>query len=341
MIGTDEKTLRYMLRPVEGWLMDPATTDFCINGPGEAWVKQAGHYRPVPTPYSLEDLHDMALYIAGFSRQEIGRSNPRCASKLPHGHRVQIVQAPCVVPGTFSLSARKPSAFTPSLDGLEDKGLFRAVTERRPSRSLAARAELAAFYRARDMKAFLAAAVRARSTFLLVGRVGSGKTTLATALAREIPMTERVVKIEDNDEIRLIQPNHVGLLYSKGGQGEARVGPEDLMEDTTRMDPSWVIAGEIRDEAAWTLFRTTAADNPTITTCHGDGCEGGFEAVRLMVKTTEAGRTLSDHDIFRMLNRSIDVAIFCERTEGEYSTADMWFRDVDRPLCISPEVLAA
>ena len=341
MIGTDEKALRWMLRAVEPYLMDPKTTDFAINGPGEAWVKQGGLYSRVETPYSLADLHDIALYIAGYTRQEIGPRTPRCASKLPHGHRVQLVQSPCVVPGTFSLSARKPSSFAPSLDRLDGMGQFRAVAERRPSRGLAARAELAQLYLARDIKGFLAAAVRARLTFLLVGRVGSGKTTLATALAREIPMTERVVKIEDNDEIRLIQPNHVGLLYSKGGQGEARVGPEDLMEDTTRMDPSWVIAGEIRDEAAWTLFRTTAADNPTITTCHGDGCEGGFEAVRLMVKTTEAGRTLSDHDIFRMLNRSIDVAIFCERTEGEYSTADMWFRDVDRPLCISPEVLAA
>lgn len=341
MIGTDDKALRWMLRSVEPYLMDPATTDFCINRPGEAWVKQRGLYFRIETPFSLTDLEDIAMYAAGYTRQEISRTNPRVVTKLPHGHRTQIVMAPCVVEGTFSLSARKPSTFKPSIDGLDSMGLFRALTERRPSRRTALREELRQLYLDRDIPAFLKLAVRARLNFYLVGRVGAGKTTLATALADHIDERERVVKIEDNDEIRLSQPNSVGLVYSKGAQGSARVSAQDLMEDTTRMDPSWVLVGELRDRAAWMLLRSTAADNPTISTGHGDSPAGGFEALRLMVKTTDEGRTLDDRDIFRMLNRAFDVVIHCDQHEGEYSAADMWFAGVDAPLCISEKALAA
>lgn len=341
MIGADDRTLRWMLGPVEWWLMDPATTDFCINRPYEAWVKQRGVYFKIDTPYSLSDLHDLAIFAAGYTRQEISQSMPRVVTKLPHGHRTQIVMSPCVVEDTFSLSARKPSNFKPTLDGLGEMGVFNAVMERRPSRGVAIRDELRRVYQERDILQFLKLAVKARLNFYLVGRVGAGKTTIATALSDHIAPSERVVKVEDNDEIRLSQPNSVGLVYSKGGQGAAQVTSKDLMEDTTRMDPSWVLVGELRDEAAFTLLRSTAADNPTISTGHGDGAEGGFEALRLMVKTTDAGRTLSDHDIFRMLNRAFDVVIHCDRFEGEYSAADIWFRDVDEPLCISRESMAA
>jgi type IV secretory pathway ATPase VirB11/archaellum biosynthesis ATPase len=99
--------------------------------------------------------------------------------------------------------------------------------------------------------------------------------------------------------------------------------------------------GELRDKAAWTLLRSTAADNPTISTGHGDGPEGGFKALCLMVKTTDEGRTLGNADIYRMLNRAFDVVIFCDAFEGQYSAADIWFRAVDKPLCISEEALAA
>lgn len=341
MIAADDRTLRWMLSPVERHLLDPATTDFCINGPYEAWVKQRGAYIRIETPFSLADLEDLALYAAGYTRQEIGPATPRVVTKLPHGHRTQIVQRPCVLDGTFSLSARKPSAFKPSLDGLGAMGVFNAIMERRPSRALSAREELRRLYRERDIVRFLKLAVKARCSFYLVGRVGAGKTTVATALAADIGHGERVVKIEDNDEIRLAQPNSVGLIYSKGGQGDAKVSAQDLMEDTTRMDPSWVLVGELRDRASWTLLRSTAADNPTISTGHGDGPEGGFEALRLMVKTTEEGRTLSDRDVFRMLNRAFDVVIFCDRYEDEYSAADIWFKDVDPPLCIKPEAFTA
>ena len=68
---------------------------------------------------------------------------------------------------------------------------------------------------------------RSRKNILVSGPTGSGKTTWTKALIREIPADERLVTIEDAQELVLdTHPNHVRLFYSKDDQGLARVTPE-------------------------------------------------------------------------------------------------------------------
>ena len=54
-------------------------------------------------------------------------------------------------------------------------------------------------------------AVRSRKNIVVSGPTGSGKTTWTKALIREIPAEERLVTIEDAQELVLdSHPNHVG-----------------------------------------------------------------------------------------------------------------------------------
>ena len=53
------------------------------------------------------------------------------------------------------------------------------------------------------MLRFLAACVQAKTTILISGGTGSGKTTTLNALSRFIPEEERIITIEDTAELQI------------------------------------------------------------------------------------------------------------------------------------------
>lgn len=343
----DDRTLRWLLKPVERWLTDGSTTDFCMNGPYQAWVKQKGRWFDVETPYDLDKLATIGLHSAGLRGRDIWTDAPICECTSPWGHRVYLVQHPCVLPGTYSYSARRAGDWQPSVDFLERQGVL-ATTRRHDEAGGRIRAyeEPAKFYRDGDMPNFYRSVVRNGLTVMACGKMGSGKTSFLRALFAEVDNGKRVCSIEDEDEAKLTQPNRVGLLYSERGQGQSDVGPEDLMKGVLRMAVDATMVQELRGSSAWAFLRM-AATIQTMTTNHGDSCFGGFDSTRLMLKTSQGGSTMTDLDIFRLLNRYVDVVVHCDYAEpadpsdptasGTYSVDEVWFRGVDKPLGITVE----
>src|SRR6185437_3205316 len=96
--------------------------------------------------------------------------------------------------------------------------------------------ELLRLLGAQEFEAFMRLAVRSRKNILVSGPTGSGKTTWTKALIREIASEERLITIEDAEELVLDRhPNHVRLFYSKDDQGLSRVTPKQLLESCLRM----------------------------------------------------------------------------------------------------------
>lgn len=335
-----ERTLRLMTSPIAAFLADAPTTEVVVNRPGEVGVERRGQWTWHAVPeFNFDRLDGIATLAAAMMKQDVGPDRPLCGSFMPDGERIQICRPPVTANGILSLTIRKPPGVAPSLGTLADNGLFEA-TDVSHHQAHPADAELLVLHRNRNWLPFFHLAVQARKNIVVCGATGSGKTTIARALIRTIPLHERLLTIEDTPEFgTLLQRNAVSLFYSKGDQGSARVRAEDLIEASLRMRPDRLILQELRDGAAFSYIRGIASGHPgSITTCHADSPEGAFDVLRLMIKQHDAGKHIADNDVLTLLRQHVDVVVHCAK--DPYRITQVYFNP-DAKLASVPYAMAA
>lgn len=325
----DSAVVRELLSPLSRFLRDKTLYEVIVNRPGEVVTEGREGWQTHDVPeLSYDRLLRLARAVASFSDQSIDETRPILSATLPDDERIQIVIPPATTKGTVSITIRKPSSVSLTLEDLDHGGLFADVA---PAEGDGGRSDqrLLEYYRAGAYEAFLREAVFARRNIIISGATGSGKTTLSKALIRHIPQNERIISIEDTPELVVPQPNHVRLFYSKGGQGLSKVGAKDLLESCLRMRPDRILLQELRDGTAFYYIRNVNSGHPgSITTVHADSARLAFEQLTLLVKESEGGGDLERQDIREMLTIAIDIIVQCKRIDGRFRVSEVYYRDV-------------
>ncbi|EJZ16495.1 P-type DNA transfer ATPase VirB11, partial [Rhizobium sp. Pop5] len=228
--AADAGVVRELLSPLSRFLRDKTLYEVIVNRPGQVVTEGRQGWQTYEMPeLSFDRLMRLARSVASFSNQAIDQTRPILSATLPDDERIQIVIPPATTRGTVSITIRKPSSVSLTLEHLDHGGLFADVLRVDGDGSRSDQ-RLLEYYRIGAYKAFLREAVFARKNIIISGATGSGKTTLSKALIRHIPQSERIISIEDTPELVVPQPNHVRLFYSKGGQGLSKVDAKDLLE---------------------------------------------------------------------------------------------------------------
>ncbi|ACM28406.1 P-type DNA transfer ATPase VirB11 [Rhizobium rhizogenes] len=324
--ASDAGVVRELLLPLSRFLKDTSLYEIVINRPGEVLTEGTKGWQHHALPdLSFEKLMRLARAIASYSNQAIDEVRPVLSATLPDEERIQVVVPPATTKGTVSVTIRKPSSVTLTLDDLEEGGLFSNVSSlNRHVES--SDAKLDKILKAGNYATFLRAAVLARKNIIISGATGSGKTTLSKALIRHIPEHERIISIEDTPELVIPQPNHVRLFYSKGGQGLAKISAKDLLESCLRMRPDRILLQELRDGSAFYYIRNVNSGHPgSITTVHADSAALAFEQLTLLVKESEGGRDLERNDVRSLLKVAIDIIVQCKRIDGRFRVNEIYF----------------
>ena len=303
--------LELNLRALRPLLTRSDVTELCINQPGIAYLETREGWQRETIPFADFDwCKRLAKLVANSTRQRVDEESPLLSASLPSGERIQIVLPPATSTGCVAISIRRPSDQVWSIDELSESGIFRAT--RRASEALdETETELLKLLEAEQYEAFMRRAVIARKNILVSGPTGSGKTTWTKALIREIPGDERLITIEDAQELILDRhPNHVRLFYSKDDQGLARVTPKQLLESCLRMKPDRILLAELRAEEAFDYLRNVNSGHPgSITSVHAASAELAFEQLVLLVKQSRGGQELPRADIKQLLYLLVDVVI--------------------------------
>lgn len=303
-----------LFAPFQKYLNDALTTEISLNQEGELWIERLGELtiENVQDPtFTNSYLRRLSHAIAANSDQHVSEEHPLLSARLPTGERIQIIFPPAS-PSGVALSIRKQVLNEFTLDQYDDQGAFdKVVLDEGETDSL-----LKDLLAQGKILLFLKHAVHQKKNIIISGGTSTGKTTFTKALLREIPATERLITIEDTQELFPTQPNSLSLVSSKGGQGTARVTVQNLLEASLRLRPDRILLGELRGAEAYSFLRAINTGHPgSITTIHANTPTKALEQLSLMVMQANLG--LEKTEIMELIQSIVDIVIQLERINGK------------------------
>ncbi len=278
------------LGPLTPLVSDPAVTEIMVNGPHKVYVERSG--KMFLTDIRFENLRHLMQTIEKIvapTQRRVDESSPYVDCSLADGSRVNIILPPLSLIGPV-VTIRK---FLGEIAEIED--LVKRDTMTRP------------------MADFLIACIRAKMNIIFAGATGVGKTTTLNVLSAYISGDERVVTIEDTQELRLKQEHVVPLearLANIEGKGEVAI--RDLFKNSLRMRPDRIILGEIRGSEALDMLQAISSGHMgSLAVLHASSPKDVVSRMETMILTTNAAIPL--WAIRRQMAQAIDIIVMQEQ----------------------------
>ncbi|MFH1445665.1 MAG: ATPase, T2SS/T4P/T4SS family [Nanoarchaeota archaeon] len=255
------KIMYYIIRDfvgmneIEAMMHDPYIEDIGCDGLNIPIFIIHRRFGSIETNVTFNDsdyLSNFVVKIAERSGRYISYAQPLLDGSLPDGSRVQASFAKDVTTRgpTFSIRKFRKNPYSPV-------DMIRLGT-----------ASL-------EMMAYLWFLIENDTSMLICGGVSTGKTTMLNALSSFIPPEDKIISIEDTREINLPHNNWIPSVSRTGfgvpeesGRKYGEIDLFDLLKESFRQNPDYVIVGEIRGKEAYVMFQGMASGHPSIGTMH-------------------------------------------------------------------------
>jgi type IV secretion system protein VirB11 len=325
--------LETYLLPFRDIFMEEGVNEVIINQPQEVWIETRGAFRrEIVNELDFEHLLGLGKLVAQSTDQMISEEKPLLSASLPNGYRIQIIFPPACEVGAVAMSIRKPSELSLNLDDYEKLGIFEKLAKGGDNKLAQDNAQLNELLASGQIKEFLKYAIINKKNLIVSGGTSSGKTTFINAVLSAIHADERLITVEDAREVKL--PNHLNKLHlvsSRGSQGLAKIGVQDLIEACLRLRPDRIIVGELRGLEAFSFLRAINTGHPgSISTLHADSPKMAIEQLKLMVMQASLG--MPPEEIKKYILEVIDVIIQLKKAEsGKRYVSAIYFKDQTMP----------
>ncbi len=280
------------LGPLETLLKEPSISDILVNRHDKVFIERNGKLSETTVRFK-DDAH--LLHIIEKIVSQVGRrideAQPIVDARLPDGSRVNAIIPPLALDGPC-VSIRRFGRHVITQDEMLQ---FKTVTP--------------------GMLRFLAACVQAKTTVLISGGTGSGKTTMLNALSRFIPEEERIVTIEDTAELQL-QQRHVVKFETRPPNlnKEGGINQRQLLRTALRMRPDRIIVGECRGAEALDMLQAmNTGVEGSMSTVHANTPKDAFSRLETMVLMADL--EIPTRVILQQLSSAIKVVVQVARLQ--------------------------
>jgi flagellar protein FlaI len=317
------------LNEIEPFMQDPNIEDISCDGIGIPFYIVHRKYGSLKTNVVFEDLEalrELVVKLAERCGRYVSYAEPILDGTLPDGSRVAATLAVDVATRGPVITIRKfgEKPFSP-IEQIELK---------------TASAEVLAYFW------YL---LEHGISILVIGGVATGKTSFLNTLCMFIPPEYKIVSIEDTRELRIPNEHWIPTLARPGfgipmpsGEKYGGVSLFDLLKESFRQNPDYVIVGETRGEEAYVMFQGISSGHPSLSTMHAGSVETlikrlttppidlsptlieGLDVVVVMIHAREKGKSA------RRIKEVVEIESVDPKTdEVKYRTVFRWNPEKD------------
>ena len=270
--------------PLSQFIEDPTVEEIWINAPERIFVARKGRSELTMLLLSAEQVRNLVERLLLWSGRRLDLSVPFVDARLPDGSRLHVT-IPEITSRHWAVNIRKHLMQKVSLSELADRGVM----------SL-------------EMAVLLRRAVAAGLNILVSGGTQAGKTTMLNALVSTIPVSERVITIEEVFELAPQLPDVIAMQTRCSNlQGEGEISLRRLIKESLRMRPSRIIVGEVRESEALDLLIALNSGLPGMGTLHANSARDAI--AKLQILPLLAGENISHRFIAPTIASAIDLIV--------------------------------
>jgi pilus assembly protein CpaF len=280
--------------PLTGVMADDSITDVLINGPGDIWVEAEGRLRPAGVRFeSHSHLRRWIDRTLGSAGARVDQARPIADARMSNGARVHVVLPPVAPQGPL-VSVRRFPREGLSLEALKKRAF---VDD--------------------QQAALLEDLVGQRRSVVISGRTGSGKTTLLNALLGLVNEDERVVLVEETQELSPHRRNHVSLLARPANvEDRGGIDLDVLVRAALRMRPDRIVLGEVRGaEARAALGAMSTGHQGSMVTVHAASVPDALE--RMVDLALGHSSNVSEPSLRRQVSRAFQAGVHLGRAASD------------------------
>ena len=243
------------LGKIEPLMRDHMVEEISCDGtaiPLYIWHRE---YESIPTNImftSDKELNNFARKISYICGKHVSTANPIIDASLPEGSRINLTLGHEITKRGSTFTIRRFRADPITVIDLIKFGTMSP--------------EIAAYFWYITEK---------NATMLVAGGTASGKTTALNSLTAFIRPGQKIVSIEDTQELNLPHENWIPAVsrqnFTDGKIGE--INQYDLLRAALRQRPDVIIVGETRGREAYTLFQAMATGHGGYSSIHADSVE--------------------------------------------------------------------
>lgn len=290
------------LNEIEPLMFDPYIEDISCDGVSVPVFIKHSKFGNLKTNLIFEDaenLKNLVIKLAEKCNRFISYAEPLLDGTLKNGSRVQATLTEDITTKGPTFSIRKFRGIPYSCIDLIN---LNTANE--------------------EIMAYMWLLIENRRNILIIGGTSTGKTTFLNAILSFLPPENKVVSIEDTRELKLVHENWIPAVARTGYYKYGEITMFDLLKESFRQNPDYLIIGEVRGKEAYIMFHGMASGNNSLGTMHASSPQGVIE--RLITPPINLAPSLIETlDVILVMTHARILGRGARRVEGIYEVQDV------------------